>query len=247
MCTVTYLPRGNNQFILTSNRDENRLRTAAQIVKKTLNDGQVLTYPKDPMAGGTWICVSNQDRLICVLNGAFEYHERNLPYGRSRGLVALDFFEHACAEAFFADYDFTHIEAFTMVIYDQGKLYDVRWDEQQLYTQALATDKPHIWASATLYTPEVRAKRCQWFSEWLAKKPPFEVSNILQFHKFGGEGDEANDLVMNRLHLVETVSITAIEKNPRDIQIHYHDLIKPQTIKAQIDVLYPQQVPQLCP
>ena len=46
MCTVTYLPLGNNNFILTSNRDE--LPTRRTIKPKAyLEDNVTLTYPKD--------------------------------------------------------------------------------------------------------------------------------------------------------------------------------------------------------
>ena len=147
MCTVSYLPKGKGRFILTSNRDENRQRVAAQIVKQLRPDGQQLLYPKEPVAGGTWIGVSNFDKVICVLNGAFQRHERHLPYRRSRGLVALDFFTYPAAETFFDDYDFNGIEAFTMVIYDGGKLFDFRWDEQKRHIRTLPIDQPYIWAS----------------------------------------------------------------------------------------------------
>ena len=50
MCTVTYLPLGNNNFILTSNRDEapSRKTTPPKLYEE---DGVKLTYPKDELAG----------------------------------------------------------------------------------------------------------------------------------------------------------------------------------------------------
>ena len=68
MCTVTYLPLGDHNFILTSNRDVAPKRETTP--PKEYNEvGVKLTYPKDKLAGGTWIGVSEKKRLICLLNG----------------------------------------------------------------------------------------------------------------------------------------------------------------------------------
>ena len=73
MCTVTYLPLGNDEFILTSSRDVPYARERAEHPKKYDENGVTIYYPKDGKAGGTWIGVSDQKRLICLLNGGFEY------------------------------------------------------------------------------------------------------------------------------------------------------------------------------
>ncbi len=86
MCTVTYLPIGNDQFILTSNRDESPMRKTIA-PKKYDEQGIALVYPKDELAGGTWIGLSEKNRLVCLLNGGFEIHERKGPYAMSRGLI----------------------------------------------------------------------------------------------------------------------------------------------------------------
>merc|ERR1711916_286128 len=78
MCTVTYLPLENNNFIFTSNRDETPLRKTMP-PKKYLENGVELTYPKDELAGVTWIGTSEKQRLVCILNGGFENHKRILP------------------------------------------------------------------------------------------------------------------------------------------------------------------------
>ena len=78
MCTVTYFPLGKNDFILTSNRDETPFRKTIP-PKKYLENGVELTYPKDELAGGTWIGTSSKNRLVCVLNGAFIKHKRATP------------------------------------------------------------------------------------------------------------------------------------------------------------------------
>jgi len=68
MCTVTYLPLGNNKFILTSNRDESPTRKTISPTKYDEN-GVQLIYPKDEIAGGTWIGLSEKNRLVCFFLG----------------------------------------------------------------------------------------------------------------------------------------------------------------------------------
>ena len=75
MCTVTFLPLGNTDFILTSNRDEQRLRETLP-PKIYEEDGVEMLFPKDKVAGGTWIGTSSKKRLVCVLNGGFIKHKR---------------------------------------------------------------------------------------------------------------------------------------------------------------------------
>ena len=59
MCTVTFLPLSNNDFILTSNRDEQRQRETLH-PKIYEEDGIEMLFPKDKVAGGTWIGASSK-------------------------------------------------------------------------------------------------------------------------------------------------------------------------------------------
>ena len=86
MCTVSYIPLAGDDFILTSNRDETPLRKTIPPETYTENTLQI-TYPKVKLAGGTWVGVSSYQRVICLLNGAFEKHKREKTYRLSRGVV----------------------------------------------------------------------------------------------------------------------------------------------------------------
>ena len=101
MCTVSFIPLGNNEFYLTSNRDEWNLRPTLAPVTEIIA-GQEVTFPKDETAGGTWIAAGENGRVCCLLNGAFERHERKLPYGLSRGKVILMAFEYENVADFLA-------------------------------------------------------------------------------------------------------------------------------------------------
>ncbi len=224
MCTITYLPTAKDAFILTSNRDESKIRpTQPPAVEE--KGGIKLLYPKDAVAGGTWICISGHNRVACIMNGAFEKHEWKPPYRKSRGLVMLDLFGYKIIDDFFNGYDFIGIEPFTMIVYDNMKMMEFRWDGSRKHDRQVDASLPHIWSSASLYPKPVRDKREGWFREWLKGRKDFRQDEILKFHRFGGEGDRQNDFVMNRYDMVQTVSITSIVKSPSGASMRYHDLV----------------------
>lgn len=224
MCTVTYISQGKNSFILTSNRDESPNRSPKQI-SRVQENGLELLFPRDNTAGGTWIAVANSNKVICILNGAYEFHPHQPPYKRSRGVMALDFFQYKNAALFFENYDFEGMEAFTMVTYDNEQLWDVRWDGKKLYTTPLDVNGKYLWASATLYTKEAQHNRKKWFADWQKDRTDFSAASIMRFHRTAGNGDTWNDLIMNRLDMVRTVSITQITKTENNIQMNYNDLL----------------------
>lgn len=223
MCTLTFLPKSNGECIITSNRDESSTRTTIPPQVQQVHGHKVL-FPKDGRAGGSWVIAGDNRRVVSVLNGAFEQHEWNPPYRRSRGLLALDTFQHNRAITFFKQYNFEGVEPFTMVIFDDGELFEVRWDGTRIHHIAFDPAEPHIWASAQLYPQKVINKRQQWFKHWLQEHSAYHPKDILSFHKFAGDGDSDNDLVMNR-GMVQTVSITCVTISPSDVQMFYEDLV----------------------
>lgn len=233
MCTVTYIPQPQRRYILTSNRDENATRSP-QSVSAELRSGQQLLFPRDTLAGGTWIAVSDADRTVCLLNGAFEAHPRREAYRRSRGLMVLDFFEYPDIDAFTDGYTFAGIEPFTMIIVERGRLTDLRWDERRLHLQALDPYDCHIWSSATLYDQAARKKREEWFRLWREDRTDFSREAILNFHRTAGDGDSWNDVVMNRNGLVQTVSITSICRTGHHLDMRYQSLLNDQVISHKI-------------
>ncbi|MEO0339976.1 MAG: NRDE family protein, partial [Bacteroidota bacterium] len=89
MCTVTFIPQQGQDFILSSNRDEQASRSP-QGLSRIDQFQKELLFPRDTEAGGTWIAASNKDQVVCLLNGAFELHHRQPPYRKSRGIMVLE-------------------------------------------------------------------------------------------------------------------------------------------------------------
>lgn len=225
MCTVTYLPLGNNNFILTSNRDEQPTRKTIE-PKDYIEDGVKLTYPKDELAGGTWIGFSSKNRLICLLNGGFETHEREASYKMSRGVIVKAILKSDNFVGYINRFDFKGIEPFTIVLVDWNSdliTYELVWDGKNKHFKKL-NQEPKIWSSTTLYAKEDKQLRESWFADWLKNQDEFMQEEILKFHHDSEIGTPENSLKMKRWY-VETVSITSVQKIKSNIEINYESFI----------------------
>ena len=233
MCTVTFLPLKNNGFILTSNRDETPLRKTIP-PKKYEENGIELVFPKDKLAGGTWIGTSSNNRLVCVLNGAYKKHNRKESYKKSRGIIAKDILKATNCNAYIEDLNLDAIEPFTMIIVDWNNnnlnLFELIWDENTKHFNNLKNE-PKIWSSATLYSETSKKTRQLWFKTWVSEND-FKTSTILNFHH-SEIGDKEQSILMKRPN-VETVSITTIKKEKENIEMLYKDVIHNSISKTNI-------------
>lgn len=225
MCTVTYLPLGKSDFILTSSRDVPFARKKASHPKKYIEDGVEIYYPKDGKAGGTWIGVSSKNRLICLLNGGFEYHTSRVSYKKSRGIIVKDLLKvdniHNGLNAIYL----LGVEQFTLTIVDWNnalELIEFVWDGVEKHIKKLP-QKPHIWSSSTLYDSSIKQMRKDWFTDW-QKKNELLQKNILEFHHDAGIGDPNIDVIMDR-KFGGTVSITSIKRENNNIVMTYEDVL----------------------
>lgn len=228
MCVLTYIPTKNDGFLFTSNRDESVLREAALPPRKYELEGRYVFFPKDPVGGGTWI--AGCDRFtLCLLNGGLEKHIPTPPYRQSRGRIILDFYKYQDFDAFAQNYQFNGIEPFTLVVIDRNKhlsINELRWTGNQIQQKTVDAQSPHIWSSVTLYSPEIRQEREQWFADFLQKNPNCTEEDVLNFHHFGGKGDVRNDIKMNRENKLKTLSVTQFSISNENFLVKYQDLQK---------------------
>lgn len=225
MCTVTYFPLENDNFILTSNRDEAPLRKTIP-PKDYLENGVELTYPKDELAGGTWIGLSERKRLVCLLNGGFTKHQRNEYYKMSRGIIVKKILSDVDAVAFINDFDFTDIEPFTLILVDwkhQLETYELVWDGTKKHFEKLPQE-PRIWSSSTLYTDEMKALRETWFADFLKENTAYHQEKIIEFHQNEKLGTAETSPKMKR-SFVETVSVTSVKKENTSVNMLYENLL----------------------
>lgn len=222
MCTVTFIPVKDKYFI-TSNRDEKHIRSKAQPPDIYIENGMSVVYPRDTDAGGSWIAMNEKGIAAVLLNGAFEKHESLPPYRKSRGIIFLEIIYSIKPSGYFNQIDLSGIEPFTMIIFE-NELYECRWTGIEKHCTKLKKDNSYIWSSVTLYSNIVTKKREQWFKTFVENNPNPTQEDILNFHRFTGDGDKQNDLNMNRNGLLSTVSITGISLQSGQFTIKYLDM-----------------------
>jgi len=233
MCTVTFIP-ARDKFFITSNRDEKVLRKPALPPKLyELGNGKII-FPKDMGAGGTWIAMHENGNAVVLLNGGFIKHTPAPPYAKSRGVILLEIISNMFPFKAFQQKQLSNIEPFTLVLVDNNELYECRWDGDKKHAKTLDTTRSHIWSSVTLYDKAVIQKREQWFNMWLAKNPNPTMKDILNFHLFAGDGDNHNDLRINRNGTMLTLSVTGMEINNSRGFMQYLDLAKNELYKEQL-------------
>jgi len=238
MCTVTFLPLTGNDFIFTSSRDIPYDREKAAPPEHYVEAGVALTYPKDGKAGGTWIGTSEQERLVCLLNGGFVHHVSLASYRKSRGLIVKELLKTTEILSGVEAIDLCGVEQFTLVIVDWSnglKLYELVWDGTTKHMTPLPLEA-RIWSSSTLYEPKVKQLRAEWFNAWQAEHST-TAAEMLAFHHTAGIGDPHIDVMMDRVK-GGTVSISCIEKSDTQLRFWYEDVTNGQ--KTQLIYTQPQ-------
>ena len=223
MCTVTYMPKNNGDFIFTSNRDEqpNRVALSPEIYSK---NGVNYLYPKDKKAGGSWIALSEKERLVCLLNGAYEGHVSKEVYAYSRGLVVKKILEAENAKWAIEDIELYGVEPFTLIAVDWSFMpicIELIWDGVKKDIRILSHGSK-IWSSSTLYDKKVKAERESWFQDFEVEFPEPEFKEILGFHQNENYGTKDISIKMQRPN-IQTTSITSIVKNGGTLSMYYMD------------------------
>lgn len=224
MCTVSFVS-SNGKTIITSNRDEKIYRPRAIAPKNYLINNKNIIFPKDPKAGGTWFAIDENGTVLVLLNGANEKHEVKLPYRKSRGLIVLDVISSFSPKDFWQAIDLENIEPFTLVLFQENELYQLRWDGIDKESTSLNTNKNHVWSSSTLYSTAIRDKRADWFHTFLDVNPTISETEMLNFHRYTEEENKENGLVINRNDELKTLSITQYVIEQNRVSIMHYDLI----------------------
>lgn len=232
MCTVTYIPPvSDNGFILTSNRDEKAYRPT--IAPEIYDMGSLkVCFPKDTQAGGSWIAANNKGRLCCLLNGAFVAHQKQIHHTQSRGKVLIEVASSPEeASEYFQKKELSSIEPFTILTLNQEKgkisnLSEFIWDGTQKHFRELDKQQPWLWSSVTLYSPENRELRKQWFRRFLqVNEGDLTLESVISFHSGTHTSDNSINIIMQREGGLRTISITQVVPYEGKFRMNYFDLL----------------------
>lgn len=221
MCTVIYIPTEHGP-IFSSCRDEDPGRAVAYPPGIKNGKSGLLVYPTDAAARGTWIGVHSKGHLLVLLNGAFKNHEKKPRYKKSRGLIMTELLDTNDPLESWKKPDLQNIEPFTIVLWQQGDLYELVWDGFEKFQKPIPVRQPALWSSATLYPEHVQEKRRNWLKETWKIKPlqtAREVLDFLQAHH-----DAEDGFVMSRSKKIQTLSISLVQLHPDQSTFEYHDL-----------------------
>lgn len=224
-----------NGFVFTSNRDETTLRAATAPQEYLINNCK-LFFPKDPLAGGTWYAANQYGNILVLLNGAEEKHEHKPPYNQSRGQIVLEIISNKNPFSYWQNIGLQKVEPFTIVLFQDNRLYQLRWNETHKSELELSVSKPHIWSSSTLYNAENRHLRAKWFLEFLETKQNITADDMLDFHSNTHAENTENGLIIDRNGLLKTLSITQSVISKTTINMNYTDLINVQNFSISFEI-----------
>ncbi len=234
MCTVSFV-QSNGKIIITSNRDEKVIRPNAIEPKNYLINNKNIIFPKDQKAGGTWYAIDEHSNVAVLLNGANEKHVVAENYKKSRGLIVLEIIGSQSPYQEWKTIDLNNIEPFTLVLFENHNLYQLRWNGVDKEVVKLDPSQNYIWSSSTLYSKEIREKRANWFAAFLdttrgedelsVAKPEVDASELFNFHRYTEEKNAEHGLVINRNDVLKTLSITQTVIDKNKVEIFHHDLI----------------------
>jgi hypothetical protein len=220
MCTVSFIP-SKNGAIITSNRDEHISRGIAQYPEFYLLGNKKLIFPKDSKANGTWFISNENGDTGVLLNGAFEKHIPLQKYRKSRGHVLPEIFQHDSPFEALKYYNLQSIENFTIILWEDGQLREIKWDGEKLRGKKHDPEKAHIWSSVTLYTPEMIRERHGWFYNWIRSQRTIKQKDIWDFHTSTQIQNKEYGLRISRENKISTTSTTSLNiENPLAILRH---------------------------
>ena len=237
MCTVTYIPKEEGGFILTQNRDEDVKRSISTPPIQLEINGIKHLFPVDPQGQGTWIGISEEGRVASLLNGGSEPYSRKQTYRHSRGKVIMDYFSYPSFKEFYDQYNFKELEPFTLLVFEDGKMYELIVNELYLKSNELNPKKPYIYSSSSLYVNSRIEDRRLDFLEWYYAQKHISQADVLNYHGQLHFEDELDKSLIKGEHILNTVSTTSIclaENNAEILyQDHFNDMQLKKTLKLR--------------
>ena len=180
MCTITFAPINDSDYVLGHNRDESPLRPKAKIPHQIERNNKSVIAPVDSSKNGTWI-YSNDRETVLLFNGAFQKHKHQPPYNRSRGHIVFETLEYKDHQSFVDSVNLDGVEPFTQIFIDHYSktIIELIWDGSEKNVNNLKW-QPFIRSSVTLYNKEIHAIKEVQFQNWLSNHNSLELLDFMQ-------------------------------------------------------------------
>ena len=233
MCTVSMVPVKAG-YVFTFNRDEQPLRqTPHYKVHEDLGYKNIY-FAMDSKAGGTWFGADNRGNIAMLFNGAFDKHQKQETYTKSRGIILLELLRSPAMFEDFQHKSLYHTEPFSVILLEDKKLYRLSWDGITKHIQLLDSNTPHIFSSATLYENEIQQQRKTWLDNFLNKQLQVTDETVYHFHASHNITDRENGLCIAREGSCSTLSISQAIWQEDHIRIRHKDLVTGQLYQQDI-------------
>jgi len=191
-----------------------------------------MVFPKDEIAGGSWIAINDKGNVNCLLNGGFIPHQKQEHHTKSRGTVLLDFTRSALTgHEYFTQAALHDVEPFTVVALTHRKgviqnITEFIWDGSDKHFRKIDKYIPHIWSSVTLYNEQQRKTKIEWFERFYKEhNNSLTKEKIVDFHSDNHFNDRSGNLIIQRNGDLKTVSISQVSVSNENLQMDYHDLL----------------------
>ena len=236
MCTVSFV-NANGKIVITSNRDEQTLRPNAIEPKDYLVNNKKIIFPKDQKAGGTWFIADDNGKVAVLLNGAETKHIPLSKYRKSRGLILMEIMKAENSFSTFETINLDEIEPFTIILFENKKLHQLRWNYHSKSMLQLDEQSSYIWSSSTLYDQEVIEKREKLFNNFLKNQLEMNEIAIIDFHKSPRIDSLEEGFLINREEKYKTFSITQAKISDSILEFTHIDLLSDQIFHNELALI----------
>jgi hypothetical protein len=137
---------------------------------------------------------------------------------------------------FFKNILLDEIEPFSVVLFENKKLYRLTWNGMYRSVTQLLSQTSYIFSSATLYSDDVQHRRRQWLYNYLQQTKEVNSHSVLNFHTAYNVEDKENGLIIERPESCSTLSISQALVSDDAIQLTHVDLKNGQTYQQSIVV-----------
>lgn len=223
MCTVSVVPTADGCRIVC-NRDERRSRPIAGPPQLWRAKASRATYPQDPVSGGTWIGVNDQELVVALLNrtstpGVVRHaaHSRGVIVP---GLLACASIDQAVKAAEMLDGQ--TFEPFRLVMVQCSMVAVIVCDSVSTSKEVFPLVSPVMFTSSSLGDALVEAPRRALFEQFVLAGDDW-LRGQCRFHRHQWPARPAISVHMAREDAA-TVSRTTIDVTPRRIDLEYEPL-----------------------